>query len=87
MATLPADKLATATRAARQHLRTVSESFSASQSVVSDALQAVEDWFEGERTAINSAIDTATSPVTLSVSAKKYLVASYLIYKAQKELE
>jgi hypothetical protein len=49
------------------------------------ALQAIEDWFEGERSAINTAINTATSPITLDAGTKTILVAVYLLQKATRE--
>ena len=50
------------------------------------ALQAVEDKFEAEfRSAVNTAINNATSPIVLSAQTKKLLVAYYLFEKFNLE--
>ena len=50
------------------------------------AVQAIEDWFEGQRLPLSSAINAATSPITLTNPEKKRLVAYFLADKLKKEL-
>ncbi len=45
------------------------------------ASQAIEDWFESNRASISTAINTATSPITLSAALKTKLVKFYLRQK------
>ena len=52
---------------------------------INAALQAVEDWFEGERATVSAAIDAATSPYVFSNARKKKLVRFYLKLKFRKE--
>jgi hypothetical protein len=52
------------------------------------AIQAVEDWFEANRSGLNQAINAATTAAggsNLTVAQKKYLVSEYLLMKAGKE--
>ncbi len=49
--------------------------------VADDASQAIENWFESNRSSLNSAINTATSPFTLSTALKTKLVKFYLRQK------
>ncbi len=44
---------------------------------INDMMQAIEDWLEGNRTALSSAIDTATSPVTFTNADKKKAFAAW----------
>ena len=87
MATLSAAKLAVARRATSGQLKKIVEYSGADKPTLNAAVQAVEDWFEGQRSTISTDINTATSPTVLSANTKKFLVASYLAYKAAKELE
>jgi hypothetical protein len=48
------------------------------------AFQAIENWFETQRGAINSAINGAGA-FSFSVDQKTIMVAAYLIAKAQRE--
>ncbi len=57
-----------------------------SKTLINAAFQAIEDWFEANRASLITAIDDATSPVTLSNPRKKRLVAAYLEYKTGKEM-
>jgi hypothetical protein len=52
---------------------------------INAAIQAVEDWFEANRPAISTAINTATSPLVLTVAQKKQVVAYWLLYKFDVE--
>jgi hypothetical protein len=49
------------------------------------ACQAIEDWFEGQRTAISTAINVATSPLVLTAAQKRFLVKAYLFQKFERE--
>ena len=52
---------------------------------VNAALQAIEDWFEANRAAIASAINTATTPFVFTGGQKKRLVAFWLRQKFRRE--
>ena len=49
------------------------------------ALQAIEDWFENNRSALSTAIDTATSPLALTNNQKKRFVAYWIKKKFGRE--
>jgi hypothetical protein len=53
--------------------------------VANAALQAVEDWFEVNRSGLNAAINAATSPVVLTAGQKTALVRAWLAHKARTE--
>lgn len=53
---------------------------------INAAIQALEDWYEGERATVNAALNAATSPLTLTAEQKKKLVGYFLIEKAVREL-
>lgn len=52
---------------------------------VNAAFQAVEDWFTqgAVQTAVSNAINTATSPLVLTVSQKKIIVKFWLDWKSR----
>ena len=50
------------------------------------AFQALEDWYEGERTAVSGLIDTATSPFVFTNTEKKKMAGVFLKQKFVKEL-
>ena len=49
------------------------------------ALQAVEDWFEGERAVVSAAIDAATTPHVFTNGQKKKMVRWFLQQKSKRE--
>jgi hypothetical protein len=49
------------------------------------AVQAVEDWFETNRSSLSAVINNATSPLTLTAGQKRALVAFWLESKFRKE--
>ena len=51
---------------------------------INAALQAVEDWFEANRAAINAAINTATAPLVFTGSQKSALVKYWLRQKFER---
>jgi len=53
---------------------------------INAAMQAVEDWFDGERATISAQIDIATSPKVLSNQQKKKLVGFWMLKKYVREL-
>jgi hypothetical protein len=53
---------------------------------INSAMQAIEDWFEGERLTISSEIDLATSPQVLTNQQKKLLGAIWMLKKHGREL-
>ena len=55
------------------------------KAVIDAALQAIEDLIEGNKTAINNAINTATSPYVFSADDKRFLLAYYFAQKAIRE--
>lgn len=50
------------------------------------AFQAIENWFEGQRAAISTDINTASSPFVFTNQQKKKMVARYMEYKFRREL-
>jgi len=79
MAVLTADQL---TEVSKDYLRAhtdADKSFSSSalKSDNNSMMQAIEDWLEGNRTALSSAIDTATSPTVFSNLDKKKAFAAW----------
>lgn len=54
------------------------------KAVINAAIQAIEDWFETSRTSISQAINTATSPITLTAAQKKEIGKHWLRRKAQR---
>ncbi len=76
MSTLTADQL---TQLRQEMAR--GETVNWNKAQINAACQAVEDQIEGFKSTINSAINTATSPLVLSVSQKKKLVKFYFRQK------
>lgn len=82
MATLTATELAELRLACASSQATVGYT----KAQINAALQAIEDWFENTaRAALNTTINTATSPLVLSAPVKKILVAHYLRQKFARE--
>lgn len=52
---------------------------------INAAAQAVEDWFEANRSAISTAINTATAPLVFTAAQKKVIVVHWLISKFNRE--
>ena len=48
------------------------------------AMQAVEDWFEANRAALNAAINTATAPFIFTVPQKLEIVKRWLAGKFER---
>jgi len=51
------------------------------RSVANASFQAMEDWYEGQRSTVSSDIDTASTPKSFSNSEKKLISAAYLGWK------
>ena len=49
------------------------------------ALQALEDWYEGERATLNQILNAATSPTRMSVQIKAALVVVFIRAKMDRE--
>lgn len=49
------------------------------------AFQALEDWYEGEKAAVGSALNAATDPVVLDPAVKKAMVIEFLRQKLDRE--
>ena len=50
------------------------------------AVQAIEDWFEANRSSLNTEINAATAPLVFTAEQKKKLIVGFLIQKAEREL-
>lgn len=48
---------------------------------VNQAVQTLEDWYEGEKSTVSQLIDTASSPYVFTGRAKKLLGQTFLIDK------
>lgn len=55
------------------------------KATLNDALQALEDWYEGEKATVSGLIDAATAPYVFSAAHKKDIAAYYLLQKAARE--
>ena len=79
MAVLTADQLA---QDRKEYLRAHTDadqtfSTNALKPDINDMMQAIEDWLEGNRTALSNVIDTATSPFVFSNADKKKAFAAW----------
>ena len=54
------------------------------KSVANAALQAMEDWYEDERTVVSGLIITATSPKAFTAAEKKLIAKHFLAWKFQQ---
>lgn len=52
---------------------------------LNNAVQGVEDWFEANKTSLNTAINTATDPFVFTAAQKKKIVAEWANYKFNKD--
>lgn len=52
---------------------------------INSIIQAVENWFETNKSSLNTTINTAASPLVLTVQQKRYLIAYYLKQKFIRE--
>lgn len=52
---------------------------------VNAACQAIEDWFEDNRASLAVVINQATSPVVLTPTEKRFLVAAFLLQKSGRD--
>jgi hypothetical protein len=52
---------------------------------INAALQGIEDWFEGNKGNLSTAINTASSPFVFTAAQKKFLIAYWLFQKARRE--
>ena len=46
-----------------------------------NAVQAIEDWFDGNRPGLNGQLNAATAPLILSSTVKRKLLAAWLNFK------
>ncbi len=69
----------------RQSLARLETAIDYDKPTVNAALQAIEDWFEANRSGIATAIDAATSPFVFSAARKRRLVKFYLLQKSGRE--
>lgn len=81
MAVLTPEELADLRRRVRRSVGDVSWT----KPQINAALQAIEDWFELNRTLIVAAIDTASNPFTFTGPQKKALVAYWMLQKFGRE--
>ncbi len=82
MATLTNTALAKHRRA---YVRQLDDVVQHDKPMLNAALQAIEDWFEDNRSGIATAINTATSPTVLTGPEKKALVKAFLQFKLDRE--
>ena len=52
---------------------------------INAALQAIEDWFESNRAALNTAINAATAPFVFPAGIKRLILLFFLTQKAGRE--
>lgn len=57
------------------------------KATVNNAFQALEDWYEGEKSNVSSLINTATSPYIFTADEKRFMAAYFLLQKAARERE
>ncbi len=57
------------------------------KAAINAALQALEDWYEAERTQVNALIDTAAAPFVFTNPQKKVLAKHFLRQKFRREGE
>jgi hypothetical protein len=57
------------------------------KTIINAALQAIEDWYENNKAAGATAIDTATSPYTFTTAVKKKLFRFWLGQKFNREAD
>lgn len=69
----------------RETVKNLSPPIDFNKSIINAALQAVEDWYEGEKSTVSGLIDTATSPFAFTNPQKKMMGAAYLIQKSKRE--
>ena len=69
----------------RQFVREKAPGHLATKPQLNAAVQAIENWFEANRPALNAAINTATAPLVLAPAENKALLAGYLKLKFGKE--
>ena len=69
----------------RQFVREKAPGHLATKPQLNAAVQAIENWFEANRSQLNAATNAATSPLVLSATEKKALLAAYLKLKFGKE--
>ncbi len=82
MAVLNAEELVDARRLAKKLLGTLDYD----KATINAAVQAIEDWFETNRSGISEDIDTATCPAVMSNPEMKRLGAAWLLYKHFQEV-
>lgn len=69
----------------RRHLETSGIAVTYTKVQVNAALQAIEDWFEANRTSLSTAINAGTAPFTFTGAQKVKLVKFWLLQKAGRE--
>lgn len=82
MATLTADQLAEIRRSVSASLVTVNYT----KPLINAALQAIEDWYEANKTVASTAVDTATSPFIFTNPQKKKIFCYWLFQKFKLEV-
>ena len=85
MAVLTPDELVILRREVEQSLREAGLASSFTKAQLNARIQAIEDWFEANRTSLAQAIDAA-APGNLTVAQKKRLVAHWLRHKFGREV-
>ncbi len=83
MATIESEALARGRRLVQKFIGTATYE----KATLNDVFQAIEDWFELNRTNLSTVIDTAAFPTTFTNTQKKRLLAAWLMWKLGKEQE
>jgi hypothetical protein len=65
----------------RQHCAKEAPLVGYTKEAINNGIQAIEDWFETNRASLNTAINTATSPVIMSAQTRRHMVMAWLKYK------
>ena len=78
MAALTASQLAELRRSA---IRDWTTAIDFGKPIANATFQAIEDWYEGERTVVSGLINTASSPKSFTNAEKKLIAKHYLNWK------
>jgi hypothetical protein len=54
---------------------------------INNAITAIEDWFESNKSSLISAINAASSPYTFTGAVKKKLIRYWLLQKSKREAD
>ena len=70
----------------RQKMSNLFPAVNYNKATINAGLQAIEDWFEANKAAGSTALDTATAPYVFTAAKKKTLFAIWLLQKYGREI-